>query len=274
VVVNKINRMGEYLWGEEGITLDDSIGSYNSWLNTEIADNQDIVFVWTKTVDTADQVYTQRLLDNGTPRWANPVQVSSAPGSREAYLLIKSDNNAIIYVWNDHRIIGDNDWFAQKLDLTGQQLWNSNDIPITYKKPSRIKILSDGQEGAIIAWSDDEPFNGIFIQQISKNGILGEVITSLTETFNDNPTDNYLFQNYPNPFNSITKIKYQIHIEQYVTLTVYDVLGKKVSTLYNEEKPAGSYEIEFDGAELTSGVYFYTITAGDFRQTKKLLYLK
>jgi hypothetical protein len=83
-----------------------------------------------------------------------------------------------------------------------------------------------------------------------------------------------LFQNYPNPFNPITKIKYQIPEQVFVTIKVYDVLGKEIATLVNEEKPNGNYEVELDAKELASGIYYHRITAGNFSQTKKMVLLK
>ena len=62
--------------------------------------------------------------------------------------------------------------------------------------------------------------------------------------------------------------------ERFVTLKVYDILGREVATLVNEEKPAGSYEIEFDGSHLSSGVYFYQLKAGNFINTKKMTLLQ
>ncbi len=88
------------------------------------------------------------------------------------------------------------------------------------------------------------------------------------------PTEFSLEQNYPNPFNPITKIKYQIPELSFVTIKVYDVLGSEVITLVNEEKPVGSYEVEFDGKDLTSGVYFYRLQAGSFIETKKMILIK
>ena len=70
-------------------------------------------------------------------------------------------------------------------------------------------------------------------------------------------------QNYPNPFNPTTKIRYEIPERSFVTLKVYDVLGNEVATLVNEEKPVGSYEVEFNGFGLPSGIYFYRLSAGD-----------
>lgn len=90
-----------------------------------------------------------------------------------------------------------------------------------------------------------------------------------------------LEQNYPNPFNPTTKIRYSIPLVtlsgvegSLVTLKVFDVLGNKVATLVNEEKAVGSYEVEFNSAGLSSGIYFYKLQAGSFIETKKMLLLK
>ena len=87
--------------------------------------------------------------------------------------------------------------------------------------------------------------------------------------------DNYsLSQNYPNPFNPSTTIDYQLPKPGFVNLTVFDVLGQEVKTLVNDYKQAGTYNIKFDASELPSGVYFYKITSGDFKSTKKLTLIK
>jgi hypothetical protein len=92
-----------------------------------------------------------------------------------------------------------------------------------------------------------------------------------------------LLQNYPNPFNPSTTIKYSIPTSEFVTLKVYDVLGNEVVTLVNEEKPTGSYEVEFDAnshsglsgiKELSSGIYFYKLQTGSYVETKKMLLLR
>jgi hypothetical protein len=83
-----------------------------------------------------------------------------------------------------------------------------------------------------------------------------------------------LNQNFPNPFNPETTISYQLAAVSHVTLKVYDVLGRNVKTLVDEVKKPGRYETEFDTSQLASGVYFCTLHAGDFSQTKKLTLLK
>jgi hypothetical protein len=90
----------------------------------------------------------------------------------------------------------------------------------------------------------------------------------------NNPLSFNLAQNYPNPFNPITTISYQIPAPAYVTINVYDVLGNEIEILISEEKNAGSYDIGFDGSKLTSGIYYYRISAGEFSQTKKMILLK
>jgi len=94
------------------------------------------------------------------------------------------------------------------------------------------------------------------------------------------PVEYSLSQNYPNPFNPSTKIRFTIAPpnlpkgEAFVSLKVYDVLGNEVATLVSEEKPAGRYTVEFDGSNLSSGIYLYQIIAGNFVQTKKMILLK
>ena len=97
--------------------------------------------------------------------------------------------------------------------------------------------------------------------------------TSINESFIS--ADNfYLYQNYPQPFNPSTKIKYQIPKPCFVSLKIFDALGTEVATLINEEKMRGTFQIEFDGSGLTSGVYFYQLIAGDFLETKKMVLIK
>lgn len=89
-----------------------------------------------------------------------------------------------------------------------------------------------------------------------------------------------LYQNYPNPYNPSTKIKFTIPVtlsgveRSHVILNVYDLLGNKISTLVNEELPAGDYEVDFNATSLTSGIYFYQLSADSFNQTKKMIILK
>jgi hypothetical protein len=83
-----------------------------------------------------------------------------------------------------------------------------------------------------------------------------------------------LSQNFPNPFNPTTRINFNIGKKQLVKLKVFDILGREVITLVNEEKLPGNYTVKFDGSRLASGVYFYQITAGSYIETRKMILLK
>jgi exo-beta-1,3-glucanase (GH17 family) len=147
----------------------------------------------------------------------------------------------------------DNKWKKYTFDLTGQDLgniiggfcWVTNDI----QNPNGCTIYLDE-----IAFRDANVTNIVTKQPIP-----------------------YIFsleQNYPNPFNPTSTIKYQIPISGLVKLTVFDILGRKVADLINEDKSPGIYEVKFDGSNLSSGIYFYKLTIGAYSQTKKLVLIK
>jgi hypothetical protein len=102
-----------------------------------------------------------------------------------------------------------------------------------------------------------------------------EIITNISSHASGNIPANYkLFQNYPNPFNPTTTINFSVPKPGFVKIKVYDLLGREVSTLVNEDKPAGNYRVQFNAGKLGSGIYFYRMEAGAYSQTKKLLLLK
>ena len=113
---------------------------------------------------------------------------------------------------------------------------------------------------------------------------LSEMFTGVKNKQNNFPTSFSLQQNYPNPFNPTTMINYSVPKTSLVTIKVYDILGKEIATLVNEEKSAGNYSVQFsanggyasgrNGGNLSSGIYFYRMQSGNYSQTKKLVLLK
>ena len=101
-----------------------------------------------------------------------------------------------------------------------------------------------------------------------------ELPTDVWENQLHTPENFVLLQNYPNPFNPVTTIKYELPAMSNVSLSVYDIIGRKVKELVNTKQAAGKYEVRFDAANLASGVYIYTLQADNFINTKKMLLLK
>jgi hypothetical protein len=100
------------------------------------------------------------------------------------------------------------------------------------------------------------------------------MITDIEDEQNNLPIVFALEQNYPNPFNPTTTIKYTIPTSQFVTLNVFDMIGREITSLVNEEKSPGNYEVKFDGSSFASGIYFYRLKAGNYLETKKILLIK
>jgi photosystem II stability/assembly factor-like uncharacterized protein len=136
---------------------------------------------------------------------------------------------------------------------------------------SRNSGLTDNFISSLTYNSNDVAFAGTM-----GDGVFRSInsTTSIEIEENNIPSSYTLSQNYPNPFNPITKISYQLPTAAHVEIKVFDVLGNEVANLVNEEKPAGSYELQFDGNGLTSGIYFYQLKAGDYIVTKKMILLK
>jgi len=172
--------------------------------------------------------------------------------------------------------------FITNLNSTGSQLRYSTYFGGT-GNDAGSKAVSDGNGGVILTGgtgsadfpithaSYDTSFNGAsdcFVSHLAFDSsdvatIKGELLYEYS-----------LRQNYPNPFNSFTTIEYSLPKYSTVKLELYDLLGRRISTLINSPQNAGVHHVRFDGKNLASGEYFYRLSAGDFQETKKLLLLK
>jgi hypothetical protein len=132
-----------------------------------------------------------------------------------------------------------------------------------------------GGEVSIIKADYNKPRNIYFATKFGLMTLLDTLTVTSVDPINEELLEEYyLSQNYPNPFNPSTTIKYQMPEGGIVTLKIYDILGKEVKTLVNEQKAAGRYEVNFNASNLASGVYIYRIQVNDFVSAKKLMLLK
>ena len=170
-------------------------------------------------------------------------------------------------------------------------------IPFSYSGSSKQLIIGS-RNGTYNGMPVERTFNIVFVKDNHGTGLdittvpdtvihydgSPQIITGIGNDKNEIPLHFNLFQNYPNPFNPSTTISYQLSSTSHVTLKVYDVLGKEVKTLVDEVKGPGKYEVSFSTEErstsgsnktnLSSGVYFYRLTAGDFTAVKKMLLIR
>lgn len=162
----------------------------------------------------------------------------------------------------------------------GSQSWTIDSLCVddTLQVPIRLEFLGRQEPSEehtyfspSIAWTSGET------SYLRTHKVLVDfknTVLSIPETQNTIPYQFSVSQNYPNPFNPETKIKYTIAKKSLVVLKVYNILGKEVGTLVEENKMPGEYIVTFNGRGLSSGIYFYTLRAGDFIQNKKLIILK
>jgi hypothetical protein len=159
-------------------------------------------------------------------------------------------------------VVGTTKSFNRYRSETRKIRYNSNFGIIRYEEYVNLGSYGSDNIGTMI---------GCFI-----NGIkYGDTALTNIRGTNTNVLDEFrLSQNYPNPFNPTTNIKFQIKNDGFVTLKVYDILGKEVATLVNEKLKPGEYETTFSGSGLASGVYFYKLTVGDFTDIKRMVLIK
>lgn len=169
---------------------------------------------------------------------------------------------------------------ATELNNSGFEVQRSDDVGL-WQKIGFVKGHGTTSEEQNYTFKDNSVAPGQYqyrLKQIDFDGTFE--FSEVVEIEVGLPLEFSLEQNYPNPFNPTTTIRFSIPLlggderGGLVTLKVYDVLGNEIATLVNEEKPAGAYEIEFDGTGLPSGIYFYKLKAGNFVETKKMVFLK
>jgi hypothetical protein len=242
-------------------------------------------------------------VDQGETWQLLPFPLSNQTSS-PVYLAVHPDNSDILYAavfsfgYFQGGVYKSTDggftWDEKNNGLTNED-YDINTINIYRKNPEEIYIGTGGNINLFRSTNGGENWLRF------DNGLpnTGHVTSIVIDTLNDRiylgrtkgiyiydvPTaikdetiiysDRFLLnQNYPNPFNSITKIRYYVAKNDLVILKVYDVLGREVAVLVDEEKKPGTYEIEFNANNLSSGIYFYQISSGNFPQTRSMILLK
>lgn len=135
-----------------------------------------------------------------------------------------------------------------------------------------LKLISKADSGDHLHPS--ETGHRMMAEAVDLSLFVKEKNTGVKEKYGFIPKPFSLMQNYPNPFNPNTIIKYSIPENSFATIKVFDSLGQEAATLLNEEKQKGEYEVEFDGSDFSSGIYFYRLQSGNYSATKKMILMR
>lgn len=174
---------------------------------------------------------------------------------------LPSNNLICVFTQNNIKWIGTLGAGLAKFDDTNWVVYNPKNSLIPSNTINQISLDSLGNIWIATA-------GGLAVH--NPNGVV-----SIQNNKNENVSQNFmLYQNYPNPFNPITTISYQLPKAGLVNISVYDITGKEVAKLVSEFKEAGSYDVIFNASNLSSGIYFYSLKADGFADTKKLVVIK
>lgn len=185
-------------------------------------------------------------------------------------------------------------WFAQNSGTTNDlksvefSTGISSRIYVVGANGTILKTTNDGAEWGFQQSSTTQNLNSIFFYlndntgyAAGANGTIvkttnggGTIYSSIIPLGNNLPLEFRLYQNYPNPFNPVTEMKFDVNIVGQTSLSVYDILDREVETLVSESLNPGTYEIQWDGSNFPSEVYYYRLTSGGFSQTKRMVLIK
>ena len=232
---------------------------------------------WTTAVSGAASVTSTTITFNGITSFSQ-FMIGSTDNALPVELVSFTANNPgdkVELLWKTATEVNNYGFEIQRLNPplpSGLPLQGGN---MGWVKIGFVKGSGNSNSPKNYSFIDVNPPNGTVeyrLKQIDNDGSF--IYSSIVKASFTNPDNFALSQNYPNPFNPSTTIQYTIPKAEHVTIKVYDELGREVTTLLNENKEAGHYNVTFNASNLASGIYFYRISAGSFNDEKKLILLK
>ncbi len=263
-VLIKYNNSGTEQW----VAKYNYSGAFDDGFEDIKTDNNGNVFVcgYSESNTNVSNYTTIKYTSGGAVSWVQRYSgpIASSDGARSLFL----DNSQNVYVTGSgFGINTDYDIVTIKYTNAGSQLWDQR-YNFAGGQDLGIKTIGDNSGNVYIAGTSYSPSNPDMViikysQPLGIQPVTGNI-----------PQDYSLSQNYPNPFNPATKIDFNLPKSGFTSISVFDVTGKLVQKLANENLPAGKYSIDFNAADLTSGIYFYRINSGSFSETKKMILTK
>ncbi len=311
IFAQKIDTNGIHQWIRNGVAVCRKSG--NQDYSVIISDDQGgAIFSWQDDSGVDYDIYAQKISNNGIIQWdTNGFEICGEVENQGYPAIISDDNYGAIITWKDNRWSDDTDIYAEHIINDGTvpvelmefyTIVNENTIRILWKTVTEtnnfgfeIERSIDNKNFEKIAFINGQattvdPQNYEFIdkditfgtlyyyrlKQIDLDGTYK--YSKIIKTKIISPTKFELFQNYPNPFNPITKIKYQLPKDCHTIIKVYNIYGQEIKNLVEQDQQSGVYSIVWDGKNnegmnVSSGCYIYTIQAGEFRASKKIIFL-
>ena len=300
----RVDASGNVLWPTDGVPI---CTAENAQGDPQLVSDGagGAIITWYDCRCSGFDIYAQRVDSSGTVLWpTDGVPICAAEGSQGSVQLVSDGAGGAIITWDDCRSGDNSDIYAQRVDASSVVLWATDGVPICAAEGGQgfPQLVSDGASGAIIAWGDGRSgYSDIYAQNVQEDGSLGGIsgdgsalalapeIISQRETrfFRKNGfLTTKALQNYPNPFNPDTWIPYLLAVDAPVTIyiNIYNLKGQLIRTIALGHQKAGVYVTKdkaayWDGRDeagekVGSGVYFYTLKAGKFVATRKMLIVK
>ncbi len=273
IYIQRFNSSGTAVGGNTKIS-----GAMSNSMKPAVDMNSSGKFVvaWLDTASQQRTVYAAMFNADGSQYGSTLTVSDNSYGPAICKPDVAIDSTGIfVVVWQDSRS-GSMDIYLQKYSSAGTAIGSNTRAHSSRLESSQINpaITFVGNNGSYqIIWQDDR--NGdwdIYCPVGDPNP--SQVTEVEDELINGLPTEYSLSQNYPNPFNPSTTIEFALPVAGDVKLVIYDILGRRVTTVVNEFREAGNYQVILDGSKLASGMYIYQIAAGNYIQTKKMMMVK
>lgn len=267
-------KNGVSMWGTGGKSI--GIGTARQWVPKIAYDNNFGAYIaWQDDRESADssKPYLQRIDPAGNLYFqSNGIRID--PYKCGLIDIISGDSTAVYAIVASGNTYPQFNINVQKLSSVGNFPWGVNSIPLSTafstKNFSKFPIAVDNSGALICVWDDNRETTSI---KVYGHKIQASGLTGLSHT-GEIPEGFELKQNYPNPFNPSTRISFSIPEKSNITLKVYDVTGSEVKTLLNGVMQEGWHTAQFDAGSLGSGIYFYTLQAKGFSETRKMILIK
>ena len=262
----KYNSLGDSIW----VSRYNGPANINESAHSIAVDNQGSVYV-SGTVDilgAGSNYATIKYNSSGVQQWISEYNGTGNSVDDENSLVIDGYGN--VYVTGTSTGNGTGyDYATVKYNSAGDTVWVKRYNGLANGEDQVLGMTIDNSGSIYVTGGSFGSGTNTDYATIKYSQVIGiqPISTEIPNKFS-------LSQNYPNPFNPTTKIKFSIPKESFAKIIVFDVLGREISTIVNEELKPGTYEVDFDGTNLPSGVYYYKLMTGDYSETKKMILLK